>query len=289
MLAQTVQDFLVEIHSPTADLVRGVPCLSVSLPPPWSITGLLENDGNYDRLGHWISKPYALRTYKYICTNPTAVVRWRVSATAAPHLSNHRLVQEGSDPLRLYWAQKLSFCMGQWRWHTSGTHRIPDAHISEPRSLASDHRFSPLPTSIALLFCIWKMDPDNYLLGFGNFNQGADLFPFLDISLAAVPQTDDGFSIGDEIWQLDAPLAAAPTPATQPLPGPMLPPAQAPLSATRSRRKAPTLRDRDWDRVKDRIVHLYKVEGKSLKDVKSIVEQEFQFEATCVLLITHGF
>lgn len=43
------------------------------------------------------------------------------------------------------------------------------------------------------------MDPDNYLLGFGNFNQGADLFPFLDISLAAVPQTDDGFSIGDEI------------------------------------------------------------------------------------------
>lgn len=126
---------MLKIHSPTADLVRGVPCLSVSLPPPWSITGLLENDGNYDRLGHWISKPYALRTYKYICTNPTAVVRWRVSATAAPHLSNHRLVQEGSDPLRLYWAQKLSFCMGQWRWHTSGTHRIPDAHISEPGAL----------------------------------------------------------------------------------------------------------------------------------------------------------
>lgn len=62
----------------------------------------------------------------------------------------------------------------------------------------------------------------------------------------------------------------------------------APLSATKGRRKVRTLRDRDWEPMKDRIVHLYKEEGKSLKDVKSIVEQEFQFEATCVLLIIRG-
>lgn len=128
------------------------------------------------------------------------------------------------------------------------------------------------------------MDPDDDWLGFSNLGQEADLFALPEISPHALfPQADNGLSFGDEAWQQDAILATAPTPAIEPLGEPMPPSVQAPLKTTPSRRKARTLRDRDWDPMKDRIIHLWRVEGKPLKDVKRILKQEFRFEATFVL------
>ena len=128
-----------------------------------------------------------------------------------------------------------------------------------------------------------ELDDDVSLLELGNFIQQPGFVDFQYLAFAPVfPPADENFGLGDAVRR-DGLLAVAPDPATQPLPG-LMPPPQ--LSAAPNRRKARTLRDRDWDPMKDRIVHLYRVEGKSLRDVQRTVEQEFRFEATYVALTT---
>ena len=45
------------------------------------------------------------------------------------------------------------------------------------------------------------------------------------------------------------------------------------------KRKAPTLRDSDWEPYKDRIVHLHITQDKPLPEVKKIMEKEMGFTA----------
>jgi hypothetical protein len=52
------------------------------------------------------------------------------------------------------------------------------------------------------------------------------------------------------------------------------------VKPTTRKRKAPTLRNGDWARVKVRVVELYTDENRTLDEVKSSVEQEFGFTAT---------
>lgn len=58
-------------------------------------------------------------------------------------------------------------------------------------------------------------------------------------------------------------------------------PTQSSLTQSKTRkRKAPTLRDTDWEPVKRRIVQLHINQNISLPDVREQVRNEFGFEAT---------
>jgi hypothetical protein len=66
-------------------------------------------------------------------------------------------------------------------------------------------------------------------------------------------------------------------------------PAQSPVMHIGSRkRKAPTLRDVDWEPVKRRIIELHITQNISLPDVKERVKKEFGFEATYVSLTSRA-
>ena len=48
------------------------------------------------------------------------------------------------------------------------------------------------------------------------------------------------------------------------------------------KKKAPTLRESDWEPYKDRIIQVHLVEKRSLPEVKILIEQEFGFTAEYV-------
>lgn len=50
------------------------------------------------------------------------------------------------------------------------------------------------------------------------------------------------------------------------------------------KRKAPTLRESDWQPYKARILELHIEQKRPLREVKEIIELEFDFTAECVLL-----
>lgn len=48
------------------------------------------------------------------------------------------------------------------------------------------------------------------------------------------------------------------------------------------KRKAPAIEDEDWGRVKSRLIGLYSIENRPLREVRDTIRQEFGFEATYV-------
>lgn len=59
----------------------------------------------------------------------------------------------------------------------------------------------------------------------------------------------------------------------------------APARMSRIRkRKAPSIEDKDWERMKSRVIGLYCIENRPLKEVRDTIMQEFGFNATYATL-----
>ena len=53
------------------------------------------------------------------------------------------------------------------------------------------------------------------------------------------------------------------------------------------KRKAPTLRDQDWEPYKKRILELHMKPNLTQKDVMDLINQEYGFKAKCVVISSH--